>query len=60
VRKERKKRKIFGERKAERGKNVFCNATKQKRSSQCRKKQINIEINSFEKKRKLKNVSENF
>jgi hypothetical protein len=54
VRKERKKRKIIGKRKAKREKNVFCNATKQKRCSQCRHNQINIEVNTFEIKGKLK------
>jgi hypothetical protein len=54
VGKETKKRKVIEERKAEREKNVFCNGTKQKRYSQCRQKQINFEINTFEIKGNLK------
>jgi len=54
VRKERQERKIIEEGKAEREENVFCNASKQKRCSQCRQKQINIEINTFEIKGNLK------
>jgi len=54
VKKERKKRKIIEEKKAEREKNMHCNATRQKRFSQCREKRINIEINAFELKGNLK------
>lgn len=54
MKKERKKRKIIEERKTEREKNVLCNATKQKQCSQCRQKQINIEINTLELKVNLK------
>jgi hypothetical protein len=60
VRKERKKEKIIGKRKAKREKNVFCNATKQKRCLQCRQKQINIEVNAFEIKGKLKMAGKTF
>jgi hypothetical protein len=54
VRKERKKRNGNEDQKVEREKNVFCNATKQTRCSQCRQKEINIEINTFEIKGNLK------
>jgi hypothetical protein len=54
VRKERKKRTRNEEQKGEREKNVFYNATKQRRCSQCRQKDINIEMNTFEIKGNLK------
>ena len=54
MRKERQERKIIEEINPEREINMFCNASKQKRCSQCRQKQINIETNTFEIKGNLK------